>query len=99
MARIRFEPTGLVCSAEAGARLVDVTDDHPGAEVPYSCRSASCGSCRVIVRRGAEAFDPPQDEEREVLDIFGDGSDVRLCCQLRIARDTPEIVLEVVDPE
>ena len=97
---IRFEPSGVsVPDIKPGTYVVDVTDEHPAAEVPYSCRSASCGTCRVKVVKGAEAFPSPEDDELEVLEAFGEPSDVRLCCQLQIANDTPEVVLQVVDPE
>jgi ferredoxin len=33
-----------------------------------------------------------------VLDIFGDGPDTRLCCQLRVVADVPRVTLRVVDP-
>jgi len=45
-----------------------------------------------------DAFPPPEDEELSVLDIFGDGADTRLCCQLRIVADVPRIVIRVIDP-
>jgi 2Fe-2S ferredoxin len=97
---IRFEPADVtVPNIRAGSYLVDVTDEFPEAEVPYSCRSASCGTCRVKVVQGAEAFDPPEDDELEVLEAFGEPSDVRLCCQLQLAREVPVVVLKVVDPD
>lgn len=98
--RVRFEPAHYtVEGVTPGTHLVDVTDEHPGAEVPYSCRSASCGTCRVRVLAGMEGFDAPEDDEQEVLEAFGEEADVRLCCQLKLARDVPELVLEVVDPD
>jgi ferredoxin len=51
------------------------------------------------VVQGAEAFDPPEDDELEVLEAFGEPSDVRLCCQLQLAREVPVVVLKVVDPD
>ncbi len=98
MAKVRFEPSGFETDVAPGTDLVDVTDEFPKADVPYSCRSASCGTCRVEIVKGAEAFGPADDDELEVIDIFGDGDNVRLCCQLKIAKDTDEIVLRVCDP-
>ena len=52
------------------------------APVPFSCRGASCGTCRVDVLEGASLLAPPLDEELDVLDIFGDDpARRRLCCQ------------------
>jgi 2Fe-2S ferredoxin len=98
MPRVRFEPANVEIDVRPGRRLVDVTDEHPEAAVPYSCRSASCGTCRVRVPVGMEAFAPPEDEELSVLDIFGDGPDTRLCCQLRVIGDAPRVTVRVVDP-
>ena len=97
MAKVRFEPAGFETDVEPGTRLVDVTDDHPEAEVSFSCRSASCGTCRVAVVEGAEAMAPAEEDEQEVLEIFGDPPEVRLCCQLRLEKDTDRVVLRVVE--
>jgi 2Fe-2S ferredoxin len=100
MAIVRFEPAGVeIEGITPGTRLVDVTDEHPESEVPYSCRSASCGTCRVHVVEGADALSEPEDDELDVLDIFGNEPGVRLCCQIQLARDTDRVVLRVVDPE
>lgn len=97
MAKVRFEPSGFEMEAESGTRMVDVVDDYPEADVPFSCRSATCGTCRVRVVEGAEALAAPDEAEREVLALFGDPPDVRLCCQLELDGDTPRITLKVVD--
>lgn len=99
MAKIRFEPSGFETQVEKGSRIVDLTDDNPKSGVPYSCRSASCGTCRVKVVEGLEAMAPAEDDELEVLEIFGNEHGVRLACQLRLAQETDHVVLEVVEPE
>lgn len=86
-----------------GDRLIDLADDQAEFGVPFSCRSANCGTCRVAIVRGAEVFEPATDDERETLEAFGDGPEVRLCCQLRVLAevDTPELLeaeLAPVDP-
>lgn len=76
-------PTVEVSVPEGGA-LVDLCDEH-NAPIPFSCRSASCGTCRVDVLEGADLLDPPADEELDVLDIFGDDPAARrLACQVRV---------------
>jgi ferredoxin len=70
--------------APDGVRLVDLCDES-NAPVPFSCRSASCGTCRIAVLDGAELLDPPGDEELDILDIFGDEPGPRrLACQVRV---------------
>ena len=98
MAKVRFEPAGFEVEVAPGTALVDVCDDHPDAEVPFSCRSASCGTCRCRVISGMESLSKPEDDELDVLEVFGDGPDVRLCCQMVLVGDGP-VHLEVVEPE
>jgi ferredoxin len=67
-----------------GGRLVDICDEVQ-APVPFSCRSASCGTCRVDVLEGAELLEPPRGDELEVLDLFGDDPwRCRLACQAHV---------------
>jgi ferredoxin len=98
MSKLVFSPSGFEIDLPVGSRIVDVCDDNPRSEVPFSCRSASCGTCRVQVVEGANAFPRPEADEEGVLEIFAEGPDVRLACQLRIVRDVPRIVLRVVEP-
>ncbi len=70
--------------APDGTRLVDVCDER-SAPVPFSCRSASCGTCRIDVLEGADLLEPPRDEELDILDMFGDDpARRRLACQTRV---------------
>lgn len=55
--------------AEEGGPLIDICDEA-GAAVVFSCRSASCGTCRVDVLEGAELLEPPKRDELDVLEIF-----------------------------
>jgi 2Fe-2S ferredoxin len=98
MAKVRFLPSGFELDVAPGTELVDVCDEHPETEVPFSCRSASCGTCRCFVREGAEHLSKAEDDELDVLEVFGDGDDVRLCCQAKLVGDGP-VTLEVVEPE
>ena len=83
--RVRFEPAGFEVDAEPGEAIMDITDANPASEVPYSCRAATCGTCRVEVAEGSDSLSTPDEFELEVLDIFGDIPDkVRLCCQSRL---------------
>ena len=75
------EAPTVEAEAPAGTRLVDLCDER-NAPVPFSCRSASCGTCRVDVLEGGDRLAPPRDDELDVLDIFGDSpARRRLCCQ------------------
>ena len=60
----------LVVEAPDGGALVDLIDAN-NAPVPFSCRSASCATCRIHVLEGADLFTDPEDEELAILDVFG----------------------------
>lgn len=98
MTKVRFDPAQFEVSVSAPASLIDVTDEHPDTDVPFSCRSASCGTCRVEVIAGAEGLLEADEDELEVLRIFEDGENVRLCCQLELVKDVETLHLRVVDP-
>jgi ferredoxin len=78
------ESPPIEVDAPGGGPLVDICDEH-GAPVPFSCRSASCGTCRLDVLEGEGLLEPPADDELDVLDIFGDDPRARrLACQARV---------------
>lgn len=80
-----------------GAALIDVCDAH-GAPVPFSCRSASCGTCRIDVIEGADLLEPPRDDELDVLDAFGDDATRRrLACQAKLRRGPGRLVVKPAD--
>lgn len=85
---------GPACIAQAapGDALVDVCDEAR-APVSFSCRSASCGTCRVEVLEGAELLTVPSREEREVLDLFDARPTERLACQARLAEGEGRLAL------
>ncbi len=83
--RVRFEPSGFEVDAAPGEAIMDITDANPAADVPYSCRAATCGTCRVEVVEGGEVLSIAEELELEVLEIFGNTPDkVRLCCQTKL---------------
>ena len=102
MPRVIFEPgpdggPSVEVDAPPGARLVDLCDER-NAPVPFSCRSASCGTCRVDVLEGGDLLVPPRDEELDVLDIFGDDpARRRLACQACIRGDSGVVRLRPAD--
>jgi ferredoxin len=69
--------------APDGGELVDLCDEYL-APVPFSCRSASCGTCHVQVLEGIELFEPPNESEQELLDLLGGPQHSRLACQARL---------------
>ena len=69
-----------VIEAPDGGAIVDLCDEH-FAPVPFSCRSASCGTCHVEILEGAELIEAPEEPERELLALLGGKGVSRLACQ------------------
>jgi ferredoxin len=68
--------------APEGGDLVDLCDRVFGP-VPFSCRSATCGTCHVEVLEGQELLEPPGEKERELLQVLRARPNERLACQAR----------------
>jgi adenylate cyclase len=81
---VRFEPLGVEIDVAPGARILDVADEHPQVGIPYACRGANCGICRVRAEQGASLLQAPGPRELRLLERLDSGSDVRLGCQIRI---------------
>jgi len=87
MPTIEFEGVGLaadkITDAPDGGDLVDICDKIL-APIPFSCRSASCGTCHIEVLEGLELLERPNAEEADLLDILDGGANTRLACQARV---------------
>ena len=90
-----FERTAFQLDAPEGGRVVDLCDAHPRAAIPFSCRAANCGTCRVQVTEGIELCETPDEDEAELLRHLRAGDDIRLGCQLRIRRGAGRVRLRV----
>ncbi len=77
-----FGPSKTVDAPDGGA-LVDLCDVHY-APIPFSCRSATCGTCHVIVVQGEDLFEPPNEAESELLGILRGPKSSRLACQAEL---------------
>jgi ferredoxin len=80
--------------AEGGAALVDLCDEVL-APIAFSCRSASCGTCQIEVLEGAELLEPPDAEERELLELLAGPEHNRLACQASIRADAGAGLLRI----
>jgi 2Fe-2S ferredoxin len=80
-----------------GGPLVDVCD-RVLAPVPFSCRAATCGTCRVEVLEGLELLEPREGAEAELHALLGDPN-FRLACQAKVGRGAGLIRLRIVGDE
>jgi ferredoxin len=83
-------------AAPEGGSLVDLCDDHAAA-IPFSCRSANCGTCRVEVLEGASELCEPEDEELDVLEIFAAPPSHRLACCAKMKPGLATLRIRPVD--
>lgn len=91
-----FGPRKIVEAPDGGA-LVDLCDEHY-APIPFSCRSATCGTCHLLVLAGAEYLEPPNEAEKELLSILrGGGGMTRLGCQAVLKPGPGLVKLKSVD--
>jgi ferredoxin len=68
--------------AEPFARLIDVCDESR-APVEFSCRSGTCGTCRIEVLEGEDLLREPSSDEEETLMAFDAPPTHRLACRAR----------------
>ncbi|MEO7111607.1 MAG: 2Fe-2S iron-sulfur cluster-binding protein [Polyangiaceae bacterium] len=102
MPKVIFEsktaPPQIVEAPEGGS-LADLCD-AVNAPIPFSCRSANCGTCRIEVLEGAELLLPPQDDELDVLDIFMVAPPrFRLACQSQMKAGLSTLRVKAIDEE
>lgn len=94
MPRIEFLESaagrGKAVDAPEGGALVDLCDEYY-APVPFSCRSATCGTCHLVVMEGAELLEPPNAAETELLSILRGPPASRLACQA-VVRPGPGVL-------
>jgi ferredoxin len=89
----------LVVAVPEGGALVDVCDDH-AAPVPFSCKSASCGTCRIEILEGEAELLAAADDELDVLDIFAMSPPrYRLACQAKMKPGLATLRVRAVDDE
>jgi len=87
MPTIEFEGAGVAgdktAEAPEGGGLLEICDDVL-APVAFSCRSASCGTCHILILEGADLLEDPNEDEADLLDILDGPENSRLACQARV---------------
>lgn len=84
MPTLVFERTGFVVDYPDGVSVLEACDRDIKAGVPFSCRHANCGICRMEVMEGIELCEPRTEWEDELLTYLKERETVRLGCQLRV---------------
>jgi len=85
--------------AAEGPALVDLCDKFD-APIPFSCRVASCGTCRIHVLEGADELLPPAEDELDLLDVFNLRPPlVRLACQAKLRPGATRVRIKAFQDE
>ena len=95
MARVTFQPSGVVAAAIAGETLFEIGRRN-GVPISTSCvGKASCGLCRVIIVAGEQFLTALGPLERRHLGNVYFITKQRLSCQARLTGDNADVTIEV----
>ncbi len=78
-----------------GGSVMDLADEQ-WLPIPFSCRSASCGTCQCEVLEGAGLIEPAGEDEAELLDVVGGPDGSRLACQMVLKAGSGNVRLRPV---
>ncbi|MBI2809491.1 MAG: (2Fe-2S)-binding protein [Candidatus Melainabacteria bacterium] len=81
-------------SLPAGANLSEQLT-VVNSPVLFGCRTGICGTCLVQIQSGEETLTPPDEAEKEALEIYAPGiRNARLACQIALTSDISLIRIE-----
>ncbi len=85
---------GAQIEVKTGAKLAQALN-AAGIKVPHACEyNCACATCHVIVRKGYESLNEPDDDEYDQLDnAFGATPISRLSCQTVMGEE--DITIEI----
>ena len=85
-------PEGAEIRAPAGTSICDAMPDN-GIPMEHACEMvAACTTCHVVVRKGYNSLNEPEENEEDMLDrAWGLEPNSRLSCQAILAQDDIEI--------
>lgn len=85
-------PNGATIEAEPGTSIIDAALNQ-GIEIEHACgKVCACTTCHVIVRKGYNSLNAPDEKEEDLLDrAWGLESESRLSCQAIVADEDLEI--------
>ena len=96
--KVTFQPAGVTVEVDTDnppdsrhgvpGSLLAIALEH-GVQIEHACGGACvCGTCHVIVERGAENLSDPQDDELDVVaEVPGNVLNSRLACQAVVKGD------------
>jgi ferredoxin, 2Fe-2S len=87
-------PQGTEIEAKPGVSICDTLLEN-GVDIEHACeKQAACTTCHVILRRGYDSLEPPEEKEEDLLDkAWGLEATSRLSCQAKISGE--DLVIEI----
>lgn len=85
-AKVTFEDIGLSVNVPVGTRVIEISE-KVGSGLVYGCRECDCGTCMMVVTKGAKNLSEPSVMEEKVLRENMAGGNQRLACQAQILGD------------
>lgn len=85
-------PEGKTVEAEPGQSVLDVALEN-NIHIEHACeKSCACTTCHVIIRKGFDSLEEPEEVEEDLLDkAWGLEPESRLSCQAIIDDEDLEV--------
>jgi ferredoxin len=85
MPKLTYLDNGHEYEVAAGTSFLEFSQQN--GEHDFGCTVGSCGTCRLVIERGAGNVNPISDDEAETVEMCTDVEGARLGCQLKIHGD------------
>jgi 2Fe-2S ferredoxin len=87
-------PQGAEIEAKTGVSICDALLEH-SIDIEHACeKSCACTTCHVILRRGYDSLEPPEEKEEDLLDkAWGLEATSRLSCQAKVGAE--DLLIEI----
>lgn len=86
MPKLTFLVTGQSFEVPAGTSFLEFCQKS-NAPHDFGCTVGSCGTCRLVIEKGADQVNPITPEELETVEMCTAVAGARLGCQLVIRGD------------
>jgi ferredoxin len=86
MPKITFLRTGETFEVPVGTRFLEFCQEND-APHDFGCTVGSCGTCVLVLEKGAQNIQPLSDEERETVEMCTNEPGARLGCQMFVNGD------------
>jgi len=86
MPKLTFPSTGQTYEVPEGTPLLDFCQSNE-TPVNFGCTMGSCGTCTSVVVDEGGTLDPPDEDEKDLLELTTDKPGARLICIMKMKGD------------